>query len=202
MHKKKLIEAVLKLHELGGIKFGEFVLKSQITAPFYIDLRLIVSCPSLLKTVGELMWEQVQDLTFDHLVGVPYTALPIATQMSLSQNIPMLMRRKEAKAYGTKKIIEGLFQPKDRCLIVEDLVTSGASMLETIAPLKELQLDVQDLVVFLDREQGGTKRLQEQGYRLHRAITITQLVEILCSENKISEQTKESVLNFVKNNQV
>jgi len=88
---------ITKLFEINAVKFGEFKLKSGIMSPIYIDLRVIISYPKVLKMVAEAMWQKIENLNFDIICGVPYTALPIATAISLEHNKPMVMRRKRSK---------------------------------------------------------------------------------------------------------
>jgi uridine monophosphate synthetase len=146
------------------------------------------------------MWEQVQAEPFDLLCGVPYTALPIATCMSLEHHTPMVMKRKQVKAHGTKKSIEGAYHKGQTCLIVEDLVTSGTSVMETVEPLEESGLHVKDIVALIDREQGGAENLKQRGYTLHSALKMTQILRTLREHNKLDALTHQNVLDFIANN--
>lgn len=200
---------VLALYEVEAVKFGDFQLKSGIQSPIYIDLRVIVSYPKLMQQVADAMWALVcpaggtagSGAHFDVVCGVPYTALPIATAISLARDMPMVMRRKEVKGYGTKKAIEGAFQRGQSCLVIEDLVTSGASVMETVEPLNEVGLKVSDVVVLIDREQGGEAHLAAKGLKLHAALTLTHVVTALVKHGKLSQAVADSVQKFIAENQ-
>lgn len=135
------------------------------------------------------------------MCGVPYTALPIATLMSVKRSKPMLIRRKEAKGYGTKKLIEGKFKDGDNCLIVEDVITTGSSILETVRDMRSVGIAVTDAVVVVDREQGAAANIARENVRVHSLFPLSYLLQVLQATGKIDASVVAAVSKFVADSQ-
>lgn len=114
----------------------------------------------------------------------------------------MLIRRKEAKAYGTKKLIEGRFHAGERCLIIEDVVTTGSSIIETVNDLRSEGLRIEDAIVVVNREQGGVQNISQQGIVLHSMFTLSYLLDVLKKSGKIEESMVKAVADYISANQV
>ena len=200
MENKK--EFFLECYKLGIIKFGRFTLKSGIESPFYVDLRPLASDPKILKLLANYLLDMLPLDNFDLICGVPYAALPMATAMSLESYLPLIIKRKEAKLYGTKKVLEGIYKPGQNCLLVEDVITSGASLLETIPEIENEGITVSDIVVVLDRQQGGREMLESKGFRVHSLFTISDVCKILKDEGHLSDDEVERINDFLAGNVV
>lgn len=192
----------LEAYQLEFIKFGRFTLKSGLESPFYVDLRPLASDPKILQNLAQQLLSILPESSLDLICGVPYAALPMATAMSIQSGIPLIIKRKEAKSYGTKKLIEGIFEKGQSCLLVEDVITSGESLLETLQEVENEGLKVSDIVVVLDREQGGKQILEEKGYRVHTLFTISEAVEILREVGKLEDDEIQRIKNFLEGNKV
>jgi orotate phosphoribosyltransferase len=189
------LEAIaLRLHEIGAVRLGRFTLHSGRTSPIYIDLRLLASYPKLLRQTAAAYSLLLQHLNFDLLSAAPLAGLPIGTALSLEMNIPLIYPRLTSKAYGTGKKIEGHWQRGQTVVVVDDLITSGASLLQTIAVLEEEGMKVNDVGVLIDREQGGKEHIEIEGYNLHCVMSISHLLELLENAGRITAQQVAEII--------
>lgn len=179
---------ILQLFDVGCILFGEFVQASGAVFPYYIDLRAIISNPQLFQQVLNAYAAILQDLEFDRIAGIPYGSLPTATGLALQLNHPMIFPRKEVKAHGTRRMVEGNFHPGETAVVVDDILISGKSAMEGAAKLKSVGLEVRDIVVFLDHEQGVKDRLRQNGYRAHSVLSISEITHTLYQTGRIDDK--------------
>jgi len=190
-------QLILALADVGCVKFGQFTLASGLQSPIYIDLRLLVSHPDILRDTARAYIQSLRPLAFDRLAAIPYAALPIGTAVSLELGCPLIYPRKEVKAHGTRRAVEGEFRKGERIVVLDDLITTGGSKLEVIALLEGAGLRVEDIVVLIDREQGGREYLETRGYRLHAVFGLGKMLDILTQHDHISAAQRDRVMAFL-----
>ena len=186
------------LYEEKIIRFGDFTLASGKKSPYYIDLRLVPSFPheyrKMIKELQNLIAEDIGFENFHSLVSVPTGGLVVAASLATEIVKPLIYVRKEAKEHGTGKAVEGVTCQDMKLLMIEDVVTSGGSVINAIKSIKEEKMTVTDAYAVVDRMEGATEALQAEGVKLHSLLTIKQIAESLFEQKLITED----VLNQVK----
>ena len=191
------LEAVaLSLYDIGAVQIGKFRLHSGRKSPIYLDLRLLVSHPQVLRQVAAAYYALIKerDLQFDLLAAAPLAGLPIGTALALEMDTPLIYPRKTAKNYGTGKSIEGAYNVGETAVIIDDLITSGDSIVSVAVPLKAAGLTVTDAVVLIDRGQGGEALLLDTGYNLHAVFSLEFLLAVLEKHERITSKQHARVL--------
>ena len=186
-----MAELIVDLFDIGCLLFGEFVQASGAVFSYYIDLRQIISDPNLFHRVLHAYAGQLEGLEFDRIAGIPYGSLPTATGLSLQLHKPLIYPRKEVKAHGARRLIEGDFEPGDRVVVVDDILITGGSVLDGIAKLESSGLQVRDVVVFIDHggdhDRHAKERLAAAGYRCHAVLDIGRITRVLHQAGRLSD---------------
>ena len=189
------------LYEKKIIRFGDFTLASGKKSPYYIDLRLVPSFPiqyrKMIKGLQNIIAEGVGFENFHSLVSVPTGGLVVAASLANEIVKPLIYVRKEAKEHGTGKSVEGVTCQDMKLLMIEDVVTSGGSVINAIKSIKEEKMIVTDAYAVVDRMEGATEALQAEGVKLHSLLTIKEIAESLYEQKLISEDVLKQVQDRV-----
>jgi len=183
---------ILDLFDIGYLLFGEYVQASGAVFNYYVDLRQIISDPNLFHRVLHSYCDLLAPVDFDRIAGIPYGSLPTATGLSLQLHKPLIYPRKEVKAHGARRLIEGDFNEGDTVVVVDDILITGGSVLEGIQKLESSGLVVRDVVVFIDhggsRDRQARERLAAQGYRCHAVLDIERITAVLLAAGRLSPE--------------
>ena len=153
------------------IQFGKFTLASGRESDYYVDMKKAITDPGILGEIGQMMAGKITREDADKIAGPALGAVPIATAVSLATGIPMLMIRKSRKGYGTSKLIEGDLEEGDRVVVVEDVTTTGNSLLKAVEAVEDNGGVVIRALVAVDREEGARENLQKKGIKLEPLVT-------------------------------
>jgi len=190
-------EFAIFLHQNGIIKFGNFTLASGKKSPYYVDLRMIPSYPhEFRKMVRYLEKDIVQNIgldEFDSIVSVPTGGLVIASALAIETVKPLIYVRSKPKDYGTSKLVEGKIHDGMKVLMIDDVATTGGSVVNTIKSLKEANISIKDTYVIVDRMEGAGEAFLELGVKMHSIINILEITESLHKQNLIDQTILEKV---------
>lgn len=185
------------LFEKKAIRFGDFTLASGKKSSYYIDLRLVASFPHqfrrLIKNMQGEIAENVGLESFDSLASVPTGGLVIASALAIETVKPLIYVRTKAKDYGTTKMIEGHFKDGIKVLMIDDVATTGGSVINAIKLLKQKQIEITDAFVIVDRMEGASENLKAQGVKMHKITDIREIADNLYEAGLIPQDIIQKV---------
>ena len=197
-------EFAIFLYKNNIIRFGNFTLASGKNSSYYVDLRLIPSYPhqfrKMIKNLQNLIVEKTGLGDFDCLASVPTGGLVVTSALAIEIVKPLIYVRSKPKEHGTTKSIEGKISAGMKVVMVDDVMTTGTSVLNGINQLKEAGLLVSDLYVIINRLEGGDKALGDIGVQTHQLTDILEITDILFQEKLIDKEIFEKIKNQVNRN--
>ena len=197
-------EFAIFLYKNNIIRFGNFTLASGKNSSYYVDLRLIPSYPhqfrKMIKNLQNLIVEKTGLDDFDCLASVPTGGLVVTSALAIEIVKPLIYVRSKPKEHGTTKSIEGKISAGMKVVMVDDVMTTGTSVLNGINQLKEAGLLVSDLYVIINRLEGADKALSDIGVQTHQLTDILEITDILFQEKLIDKEIFEKIKNQVGRN--
>ena len=197
-------EFAIFLFKNNIIKFGNFTLSSGIKSSYYIDLRLVPSFPhqfrKMIKNLQKLIIERIGLDNFDSLVSIPTGGLIIGSALAMETVKPLIYVRNKPKDYGTAKSLEGKILSGMQVMMIDDIATTGTSVLNGIKQLKAEGLLISNACVIINRLEGADKILNSVGVTLHQLTDILEITEILFQEKLINEEVFDKIKNQVNQN--
>ena len=189
------------LYKNEVIKFGNFTLASGKDSSYYIDLRLVPSFPhqfrKMIKNLQNLIIEKIGLDNFDSLASVPTGGLVVTSALAIETVKPLIYVRNKPKEHGTTKSIEGKTSAGMKVVMVDDVMTTGTSVLNGIKQLKESGLSISDVFVIINRLEGADKAFSDMGVQIHQLTDILEISNILFQEKLISKEIVEKIKNQV-----
>ena len=186
----------------NAIKFGDYILASGKKSPYYIDLRQTISSPITMDWIANaftrIVLNEIGRDKIDKILGVPTAGVPFATVVSQKLGIPLIYYRQARKEHGVRKKIEGILDRNDRVLIIDDLITTGESVIESAEVVRDQGGVVNELVVLLDREQGGQQRLRSSRIEPHVLFRITDAITWLHSVGLIKDELFKTLMQYIE----
>lgn len=190
-------EFAIFLQKSGAIKFGNFRLSSGKDSVYYIDLRLVPSFPhqfrEMVKAVQNLISEKIGLDSFDYIASVPTSGLVIASALAMETVKPLIYIRQKIKDYGTGSLIEGKIPEGSRVVLVDDVGTTGHSLLGAIKALKDAKIVVDSAFVIVNRLEGARENLEAEKVKLYEITDILTISNILHAKNILDEQTLDRI---------
>jgi orotate phosphoribosyltransferase len=196
------IEICRILNKIGALQFGAFKLTSGKMSPYYIDLRIVPSFPDVFQKVCNFYMDFIEDEigidSFNRVAGIPVAGIPFASIISYNLKKPFLYIRKGVRLHGRQRRIEGIIAPGDRVLLIDDLITTGLSLRKAAKAIMAEGGLVSDVVVLLDREEGGREKLEKNGIKLHALLNISEVAKKLYEIEAINEEQLKTILKQIK----
>jgi len=190
------------LNKIGAFQFGAFKLTSGKISPYYIDLRIIPSFSDSFRKICDFCTDfvkrEIEAKNFERIAGIPVAGIPFASIVAYNLQKPFLYVRKGERLHGRQKRIEGILSPGDRVLLIDDLVTTGLSLVTAARAVAAEGGVITDAVVLLDREEGGKEKLRENGIDLHAMLRVSEVANRLCEIGAIDETQLKTILKQVK----